>query len=183
MTKIAITGTVLTLLITISLVIPVAINAETLPVSSPAREKFENKEAKLETRCRLLENRINGRIDAYDANYKGQVNRYNNIKSNTVKAVTRLEELGLNTTKLEDDLKQLDVLLKTWNTYRNQFIKTLEDSKSFVCGESEGAFKSQVEQAATLGKELRKMGEDIKNFVKNSIRADLLEIRSQKKSQ
>ena len=178
MNKKAIAGTILTIVAAGATALPLAVSAETLPVSSP-RERAQER---LETRCQFLENRIKGRIDAYDANYNGQILRYTNIKQNVTKAITRLTELGYNTTKVSDDLKQLDVLLKEWNNLRNQFIAALQNSQNFVCGESEGAFKNAVDNAAADGKLMRSKAEEIKNFVKNTLRSDLQELRKQKNS-
>lgn len=178
MNKKVIAGAILTIVAAGAAALPMAVSAENLPVSSPK----EKAQARLETRCQNLENRINGRIDAYDANYNGQVQKYTNIKQNVTKAMTRLTELGYNTSKVNDDLKQLDALLKEWNTLRNQFIAALQNTQDFVCGESEGAFKNAVDNASADAKLMRAKAEEIKNFVKNTLRSDLQELRKQKNS-
>ncbi|OGC49859.1 hypothetical protein A2716_00655 [candidate division WWE3 bacterium RIFCSPHIGHO2_01_FULL_40_23] len=131
----------------------------------------------LEKRCTSIEARIQNRITRYDSLKDMHLKRYQNLREKVARIITSLEAKGLDVTKLKTDLEMLDAKIKKAQDDYAAFIAKLKETKDLSCGSSEGEFKAKLDEARALLKTFREDLEDIRNFYKTTIKADVLELR------
>ena len=103
--------------------------------------------------------------------------RYQTLREKVARIITSLEAKGLDVTKLKTDLEMLDAKIKKAQDDYAAFIAKLKETKDLSCGSSEGEFKAKLDEARALLKTFREDLEDIRNFYKTTIKADVLELR------
>lgn len=107
----------------------------------------ERKSDAVANRCEQVSAAIESRLSNYDSMKEFRVNRYQSMKEQVSALVVRLDEAGYNTVALKTELEEFDALVQIFASDANAAAEALRSSKSFACGESEGEFKSQLEQA------------------------------------
>lgn len=114
------------------------------------------------------------------------INRYNNNKGRQKSAydavqtlITILKTKGYDTTKLEADFNQLMNLVKNFENDYSTFMSTLESSKNFICGNSEGQFLKSLQEARNLIPLLRQNTLEIRNYYQSTIRPDIQQLKKQ----
>ena len=132
--------------------------------------------------CENLQKRIEQRIANYkNLREKHQAN-YDRIADRIRKLVTLFDEKGNDTAQLVADLKTLDEKIAKFASDADAAVKKLEEANDFVCGKSEGKFKSTLKEAKDLFDVARQSAKDVKDFLNTTIKDDLLALRNQKPS-
>lgn len=143
------------------------------------RLEFQDKKEKMDqARCKNLESRITNRVNRYENNRRMLENVYGNMQSRIARLVERLKSAGADTTQLEKDLATLNDKIAKLKTDHETFMSTLVESRSFVCGNSEGEFKGKIDEARKVPEIIKQDRQDIKNFFQTTIKADLQAIRA-----
>lgn len=143
----------------------------------------ERRQEFLDTRCQNVTSRIDNRIERYNENKVRHIDNYNKIKDKLSETGNNLEDKGYDVTELRNDLQTLDSKIKEFAQSYTTFVNTLNDSKSFACGESEGAFKDKVEESRAQLKDSRDLAKEIRDYIQDVIRPDLVDLREQIKAE
>ena len=142
----------------------------------------ERKEIIVEAQCAVINNRIDRRIDHFAARKDAHIRAYQNAVARAEKFADRFDEDGLNTTQLRADTTVLKDKVKTAGTTYASFIDTLEEAKQYNCGDSQGKFKSTMEEARTLLRTFRTQITDARTYFKDVVKVDIKALQDQKKS-
>lgn len=134
---------------------------------------------RLQSRCKnsqgLLRS-VEGRIKGIETS-RGQV--YSNLVDRLTKLSDKLEDKGLDTAALDANIETLQEKIDNFNTNLVNYKLAVADLASMDCAVDPDGFKASLEEARTLRQTLRQSGQDIKDFVKASIKPALIELRRQ----
>lgn len=159
-----------------SMIIPVAnrVSAES------KRDNVQDRvDQVIENRCDRVTERVDTRISRYEENKDKHITRYNKIKENVTNLINKLESKGYDLSKLKEDLTILNLKIQEFASSYTIFIDKLAESKGYACGDSEGQFRSTIEESINLLKEFRQNAEDIIDFVKSTIKPNIEALRNQ----
>lgn len=138
-----------------------------------------NLEESKEWRCSMITTRIETAIARFDNNKDRHVQTYQEVKQDINDMIVIWKAVGLDTTKLEQDLQTFDQMILDLVSDYSMFVAKLGEAKNFVCGESEGQFKDVLNEARVLMKVVHQDILEIRNFYQTVIRVDLSELESQ----
>lgn len=143
------------------------------------RLEFEDRKEKMaEEKCKNIENKIANRVNRYENNGQMLQKVYGNMKTRLQRLSAQLKAAGADTTKLDADLVVLNGKIDKLYADHAAFMFTLKETKTFVCGKTEGEFKTKIEQARKVPETIKQDRADIKNFFQTTIKADLEAIKT-----
>jgi len=143
--------------------------------------KEERQEAK-EEKCKNVESRIEAKMNKYENGNVSVEDVYKRLKERIRNMVTRLENNGIDASKLEDDLAVLEQKINQVSSSYDTFIAGLEETKTYACGESEGQFRTKLQEAKKLMANVRTGRQETRSFVVNTIIPDIKALREQLKT-
>lgn len=149
------------------------------------QERLENRKSVLQKlrddRCTRVSERIEKRVGVYNSNKEKQSTRYSNLIKRLSVLITKLKGFGLNVTKLEQDKVQLESLIKNFNDKYAKFVTEMSGANKIACGEEGNAdeFKNNVELSKGYLKEVREASKAIHSFVKDTLKKDFDDIKTQ----
>lgn len=178
MRKVILVSALSTLVLSTFSVLPVASvsAAGTTERTGTAREQFQ---LRMETRCNLIESRIQLITTRYEANKQRHIDRYQKLKSNVTSLVSKLEanNPGYDLGELKSDLTELDELIRKFGSEYNTSIGLLNETKALACGESEGAYLAKLGEVKAQNLKVRQVVLDTRNFVQSDLRPTIQQIR------
>ena len=151
------------------------------------RENLQNEHKNLQDqkqqftqdRCDRINQRINDRLSNFQNKQNGDTTIFGNIYQRLTNLATRLKNDNLDTTQLTTDLATLKTKIDKVNTDYTSFIDGLKTTSSFTCGHSQGEFMGKLGAARAILLLVRQDRLDVKNYIKNTIRPDILALRQQ----
>lgn len=160
-------------------VIKQRIEARKDKVEELKEKRVENREERKEKRCENVEKRVQTRINRYENNHSRHVKILENMEARLAKVITLFDEKGLDVSKLEADTATLSDMIDDVVATHETFVGELGKSENYACGESEGEFKKQLSKARRVLPEVKEGIEQIRTFYKDTIRPEILDLRSQ----
>ncbi|MCE7936273.1 hypothetical protein DYH10_00560 [Candidatus Saccharibacteria bacterium CPR2] len=178
----------------------------TKPTDTTLEDKKKEYEAKKAERLKELEakakaktdaakeKRIKAKCQAAQGILKGVSTSAENIKTNRKKIYERLtgkveellpgvKEAGIDTTKLEADIAQLKTLLNEVDANFDIYTEKLNSAVESSCQDNPSSFYELLETARNARASLIDSINKVKEFVINTIKPDLQEIKSQLEKQ
>lgn len=156
------------------------VNAQNQGETGQVRENVQNRVNEyVEGRCERVTERVDNRIRKYDENKQRHIENYDRITNNVSDTVAKLESEGYDVLKVRNDLSELNSMILEFANEYTEFINTLRGSKNHACGNSEGEFKSTIEQSRNQLKLVREQSTEIRDFIKNVLREDLKALKDQ----
>lgn len=149
----------------LAIAMALVISSLALPLTSSAQTRQENvqqrQEQRAETRQQIEENRdeaveqrcdlVTTRIDVWVTRYQNNQDRhqrtYDKLREVSDQIVARAQAAGKDTSTFEAEVAELELLGGIARSEYDQLIQDLESTKSYACGESEGAFKEALQAA------------------------------------
>ncbi len=129
-----------------------------------------------QARCQALNNRIEGRLKQFrDDN--PHFREFGNLRDRIVNVADRLEANGADVTKLRADIVVLDAKIQKFYEDYNLFLQKLNLTRDSSCKRSPIQFKDSLNAAKTQLRVVRQDADDIKRFVKTTIKEDIKNIR------
>jgi len=147
-----------------------------------ARDKAKEKrdEAK-EEKCKNVESRIEAKMNKYENGNISVENVHKKLKERIGNIVTRLKNNGVDASKLEGDLETLDQKIKQVASSYDTFIAALKETKTYACGESQGQFRTKLQEAKKLMVNVRTARQETRSFITGTIIPDIKALREQLK--
>lgn len=136
----------------------------------------QNKSVNWTIRCEAVNHRVEGRIahfESEDPHFK----RVTKLNESLQMIATKAKEKGLNTSLLEADLLVLNEKIATFQDDYALFIQKLKDTRNYTCGHSEGQYKAALNESKAQLRIVKQDADDIKEFVKTTIKDDLSFLR------
>lgn len=128
--------------------------------------------------CDKIETHISTVTTKYESNKGKNLTAYKNMRTRLATFITRFNAKGLDTTQLSTDVATLDVKLAQLDTDYAAYMTALLGTKQFVCGKSEGEFKSSLEGARKEMLVVKADITDIQTFYQTTIKTDLTALKS-----
>ncbi|GEM_PF-1415778 len=147
---------------------------------SPTRQagQTEQKQQKTQQRCSDLTARIDQKINAYNSNADHP--RLQKLNKELSTTISKLKAKGYDTSKLETELATFAGKIDACRSAYANFIPTLSQTKAFVCGQSEGQFKSTLENARkTFQSSVEPVCKDARVYLDTVLKLDLKALREQ----
>jgi hypothetical protein len=138
-----------------------------------------NKES-LEVKCDAIENRIDAHLTRFNANKTRHATQYQKLKEGFRELISTLSAKGYDVTSLQADAKVLDEKILKFATDYKAFADQLGKARLLSCGESEGAFKTEMQKARDLLSVVNQSSQDVRQYYQTVIKADVQALRQQK---
>jgi len=132
-----------------------------------------------EERCTTLEGNIGNRQNYYVQNMESYQNSYQHMYQVVEAATLRLGDLGVDVTKLEGLLTQLQEQMQTMTQLKTQLQTQMQSAYSYACDESgAGQYRSQVTAASQTVAQVRSQVQQMNQLLREEIIAALNEIQA-----
>ena len=156
---------------------------ERLNMNTEKREEMQEnaknrREALSEQRCQTAQNLIQNRINRIALFINNRNASYLNVVSKITEFKNTLESNGYDVSELEPALVELENLIQVHAAEKAELIYILENSQSDVC-EDPSSFGEFMKMSNEQLKVIKQSGEDIRNYISNTIRPILEQIRNQ----
>lgn len=135
-----------------------------------------------QARCDKITKAIENRINTFEERRNFHIPAYENIKSRLEKMITKLEALGYDLTDIKSDVSTLNNKISKLKSDYTAFLNKLNEIKNYACDHTNSEVKIKLTEARTLLKNIKSSDDDIRNYIKNVIKQDILEIKNQKQS-
>ena len=152
------------------------------------RLRLAFKEKFTQERCAKIEEKIKERSAEFAEKKEKHANVYNNLLARIDKFITRFEAFNTanpgkitpeSIAKLKADRDQLAKLIADFKTNYADYFAKFSVAKNFTCGETEGQFRSSLVDAKGYLKGVHAAAANIRQFVRETIHPDLLDIKKQ----
>jgi len=148
-------------------------------VEEKKKLREERKEKITEAKCERIRNRIQNRVEIFENAKKRRVVAYTNMQERIYKFTANANQNGYNTTLIEDDLQELDVLIQKFKTNYKTYITEFQGINNNDCGYSEGEFRGEVLNAKAQLQIVYQDAKEIREFYNTTIKTDLMALRNQ----
>jgi L-cysteine desulfidase len=139
----------------------------------------DQKQQFTQERCDLINQRISDRLNNFQSKQNGDETIFGNIYQRIDNIATRLKNDNLDTAKLVSDLTTLKTKIDKVNTDYASFIDSLKTTANTTCGHSQGEFMGKLGAARGILLSVRQDRLDVKNYILNTIKPDILTLRQQ----
>ncbi len=146
-------------------------------IEESREELREQRDENITQRCENAVNRIDTIIQRYNENRLRYVNRYNALFARLNNLSAFLDENNVDTLNLSNQISELNSLVADFNSNVDLTISNLENSKNFVCGESQGEYRAVIAEAKGALLETRSTAIEINQYFLFTIVPELEEIR------
>jgi hypothetical protein len=133
----------------------------------------------LQARCETLGKRIDTRIAKYNNNKERNERLVENLKEKLEKLIDKLKNKGYDTTLLEQDLIWLNNKYAELGTLYAAFIRDLEETKNFTCGESQEQYRQSLIDAKNSLVAVNRTWVDIRHYYQTQVRPHVQQIKEQ----
>ncbi len=130
-------------------------------------------------RCTVLTQNIDRRINRFNNNKERHINQYNTTKQRLSQLVTKLQQKGYDVTQLQTDGKIWDGKIQKFGSDFVVFINKLTETKNVGCGQSDGAFRTLLNQARQQLVVVHQDSVDARTYYQTVIKKDIEAIRNQ----
>jgi hypothetical protein len=155
------------------------VRAEETPFRARQAERQEKRQESITARCQLITDRMSTQIARHDNN-RGLYQAWSQqVISWTEKVKEKATTAGLSTSELDADLATFKTKLAATEAAHQAYVTALKETQQQACGESDGAFKSELSQARALHLEMRTAIMDLRSFYQNELRPTLQSLRQQ----
>jgi len=151
----------------------------TILASPVSAATFPRTQERVDQRCQLITQRIDGMISRYETNRQQHIDTYQKMVERLQIADTRLKAEGYNTAQVESDYKVLADKVIIFAQDVQAVTNQLKVARQQQCGNSNGAFKVELLKAQKLSFKARTDAQDIQTYYQTVIRKDMLSLKKQ----
>lgn len=148
-------------------------NAEEINPQNRRLENMEKKEGNMERRCELMQSNIEKRIEMYNRRKDVHKAAYERFLTKVEEIIERLEAKGKDTTQIVQEVEELKALIKEFSTSVETSVTMLEEANDYNCGQSEGEFKTRIQDTKVSFEATRESAKAVREqmkMVKETIR-------------
>jgi hypothetical protein len=161
-------------------------NSEAATARAAAKEERETakeeRQAAKEEKCKNVGSRIEAKMNKYENGNISVEDVHKRLKERIRNMITRLENNGIDAGKLEDDLAVLEQKINQVASSYDTFIAGLEETKTYACGESQGQFRTKLQEAKKLMANVRTGRQETMSYITKTIIPDIKALREQLKT-
>lgn len=145
------------------------------------QNRGELKERAIEVRCENRATRIQNKINMFGRSQQFHEEKYERLYERLSQLATRLNEKGVDVSKLKSDLATLREKIDVVNQKHAELITALENLKALECEDTDG-LNNSLSEVKDILTEVRKATQDVKDFMVNTIKKDLADLRDDMQS-
>lgn len=132
---------------------------------------------RLATKCVSAQGALSSAGQRMDTVKAKRTEVYNNIIAKLTGLTTKLKAQNVDTTALESHIKVLQTKIDTYNTDLAAYKQAVSDMTAMDCSKDPTAFQASLEAARTALAKVRTDAAAVSEYVKNTIKPTLVEIR------
>jgi hypothetical protein len=136
----------------------------------PRVTKQAERQETVADRCVRVTAKIDSRLNFYDDKKGNYNNRYMEYQAAVTQKASDWKKAGCNTAIVDADLVTLGDKLTAFAAAFRDFHTTLEGSRAYVCGESQGKFAGQVNMSRQKLLAFKASAATLRDFVNNTMR-------------
>lgn len=129
--------------------------------------------------CERMDERLAAKIAQLEENRDGHVNKYNRILTRLTEIMERMEDKGLDVSKLREDLGTFEVMVDEYVAEYKTFLTLLETAAGIDCQNAQEEFKEAMMAARAQMKVISAKRLDILEFYRDVLRVDIKDLREQ----
>lgn len=149
-----------------------------------AQEKLEAVKASASARreevkqlyCDKVTSRIEFKLNQYESNKDKYTSRYQGVKSRLTDLTEKLEKKECEVGEVQADLEAFDVLINDFAAAFRDFHLTLQGSRQYACGESEGQFANQIQASHAKLQLAKQKAQAVHTYFKNTLKPHIREM-------
>jgi chromosome segregation ATPase len=130
-------------------------------------------------KCETLTSKIQQRLGMYTKNKAKHLERYSGVEKRLTAMVAKLETRGMDVAKLKTDLATFKEKTAKLETTYADYISLLSSTEQYACGQSQGQFITQLNQARTQLQAVHTQAQELRHFFQNTLRPDIQALRAQ----
>lgn len=158
-----------------------AIHGKKNLLSAAASSNGQNQNKNRVQNCELVQDKLNTRTKRMERKLERHIYVFNQIQSKLVEMAAELKADGYDVSKIEEDIATWKEKMAEFQTQGQEIIQNLQQTKYLAC-QDKTQFRSQLKQTRTKLKELMILTIKTRNFYRNTIKKDLIDIKNQKLS-
>lgn len=140
------------------------------------------KQAVAVNRCELIQNKIQQRVQNYNTRKDNHLEVYQKLHDRLVLIADKLEDKGLTVTTLRTDLAKLQEMITEAKTAYEAFTAKVEATKITDCENAKVEYKGLLTDSREELQNFRQKAREIHNFIQNTIRNDLRNLKISQKN-
>lgn len=144
------------------------------------QERQENKESRQQTRCQVIGLKLDQTIKNYQTRKDLHVLEYQRLHDRLVTVSERLSSKGVDVSKLTTDLSTLSSKVAKLSSDYQAFVTELSSSRDQACTLTLDEVKAKLTATRAQLQAFRTESKAIHEFIKSTIRKDLLDLRASK---
>lgn len=129
-------------------------------------------------RCPVVESKIQVKSTNFDNSKVKHLEVYAKVKERLVVIVDKLAAKGFDVASLRAALVIYDQKIKKFSDDYAIYIGKLKESQVYVCGKSEGQFRTQLKEAKVALAQVHKDAVDIRTYYAQTIKPEINKIRA-----
>jgi hypothetical protein len=139
----------------------------------------KNEINRLKLRCDIAQKRLKVRATNVAKIQETRTEVYDKITTKFDELITVLKENDIDTTELENEVKELKAKIDTHKSDMTAYKQAIDDASELDCTEDPEALKAALEEARSkLGKLISQIG-DVRAYIRTTIKPTLKEIRAE----
>jgi chromosome segregation ATPase len=136
-----------------------------------------SEQERIKTRCLAVQTNIKALATRISSVQENRSKKYDAISENLTTLEKKLDNQAFNTTKLSSSIKELDNKISTYKTTMKDYKQAIDDMTVIDCSKDPVAFRGALEAARTKHAELITQVGDIREYVVNTVKPQLQQIR------
>lgn len=134
------------------------------------QDKMEERQDQV---CQNVQARIQNRLNRYEENKDKYMARHQGVISRLTDLGNKLEDQGCDPAQIRTDLDTYNGLIQEFATAFRNMVTTMQQTKNYACGESQGQFSGSVNQTRQQLQVVQQKALALKNFFNNTLRLHL----------
>lgn len=129
--------------------------------------------------CEKVQAKVTEKHENFEEKKGNHLDAYENLWDRLNTLIGRLEDKGYDTAQLEQDLQKLDAKIDKFSNDYDAYREKSNEAKGYACDKTKVELQAKLGEVKTALKTLKKDSQDIRNFYKNQIRPDILQLKNQ----
>lgn len=132
--------------------------------------------------CEKIQNKIEEKQDKFKDKKGSHLEAYNNLLDRLETLQIRLKNKGYDTVQVGKDRTELEEKIEKFSSDYDTYRELANESKSYACDKTKAELQSKLAEVKAALKTVKSDSKDIKNFYKNVIKPDILQLKKQGKN-
>jgi hypothetical protein len=153
------------------------IQTDVQPTRQAVKEQVQERvQARAEAVCENVTARIENRINQYEQNRDKWMTHHQGVVKRLNSLADKLESRSCDVTIIRNDIQKYQLLVSDFAAAFRLFHDSLNDSRQYACGESQGQFADKLKQARTEVQAVRTSGAALKDFFNATLKLHLRQV-------